>query len=127
MSLIRIAALGCLSFLAGACTSTTDPSWRSSALHQDPLVHGPFLIGAPRPSVGTGCVRPGAVRSQDARSTWRPCATAVLLPVPESPVVVVEPLPPPGSYVVGPEAAAPVGPPPPRPLGRPRARSAWDG
>lgn len=127
MFTIRLAALGCLSFLAGACTPTWDPSWKTAALARDPLIYGPFLIGAERPSVGVGCVRPGAVRSQDARSVWVPCKTEVLLPAPTAPVVTVEPLPPSGTYTlpgrIPPAADAPSHAY--RPQGRPR--SAWDG
>jgi len=126
MLTIRLAALGCLSFLAGACTPTYDPSWKTAALSRDPLVYGPYLIGAERPSVGLGCVRPGAVRSQDARSVWRPCKSEVLLPAPSTPVVAVEPLPPSGSYVIPGRIEAEAGPG--RPYRAPaRARSAWDG
>ena len=128
MQMIRLAALGCLSFAVGACTAMHDPNWKTYALAKDPLVHGPFLIGAERPSVGIACVRPGAVRSQDARGDWRPCPTEKLLPAPEQPVVTVEPLPPAGSYVIPDQPRyAPRSAASPVPRGGGRPRSAWDG
>lgn len=122
----RLIALGCLSFLVGACTPAWDPSWKTSALSRDPLVHGPYLIGAERPTVGVGCVRKGAVRSQDARAIWVPCRHEVLLPPPTTPVATVEPLPPAGSYVI--PGPAPAEAPRLAPYRSPAApRSAWDG
>jgi hypothetical protein len=128
MYTFRLAALGGLAFLAGACTPTWDTSWKTAALARDPMVYGPYLIGADRPSVGIGCVRPGAVRSQDARAIWRPCKTEILLPPPSTPVVSIEPLPPAGSYVI-PEGRVERGPPPGSApyRGPSRSRSAWDG
>jgi len=124
--MIRIAALAGLTLLVGACTTTQDPNWRPSALHSDPLVHGPFLIGADRPSVGHDCVRPGAVRSQDAKSHWNPCPTQNLVD-PLDDGAVIEPLPPLASTSPQDEELAMEAPRPrgPRPQGR--QRSAWEG
>lgn len=72
---IRSAALvGVLLTVAGGCVPR-DPNWRPVVFQSDPLVHGPFLIGAERPSDTSGgvCCRPGAMRSQDVKGFWTPC------------------------------------------------------
>ncbi len=41
---------------------------------RDPLVYGPFLVGAERPAIRDGvCCPKGDIRSQDAHGYWVPC------------------------------------------------------
>lgn len=57
---------------------------------RDPLVNGPFLIGAKRPDVRDGtCVPSESMRSQDAHGDWVSCPVERTYgrPVTQTPVV----------------------------------------
>lgn len=79
MQSIRFAALAGVLLSISGCMPQ-DPNWRPVIFQSDTLIHGPFLIGAERPSAtGQGvCCRPGSIRSQDAKSFWTPCQAEVL-------------------------------------------------
>lgn len=52
------------------------PSLLAGCGGRDPLVHGPFLIGAERPAIRDGvCCPKGEIRSQDAKGDWVACET----------------------------------------------------
>ena len=128
MQSIRVAALAGILLAASGCVPK-DPNWRPVIFQSDTLVYGPFLIGAERPSAtGQGvCCRPGAMRSQDAKSFWTPCQPEVL-------GCSVSPL---GTADMGPEgidldvrqarrlSSAPLNVPP-RARARSSGASAWD-
>ena len=78
-------------------------------VYRDPLVHGPFLIGAERPhSGGSGC-RPGDVRAQDVNSGWIEDCARTSTPLPGA----------------APMTPLPSAPPPPVATATIPARSAW--
>lgn len=79
MSSIRVAVIAGVLLAAAGCVPR-DPNWRPVIFQSDPLVHGPFLIGAERPSDTSGgyCCRPGAMRSQDVKKFWTPCEPVTL-------------------------------------------------
>lgn len=64
-------------------------------VYRDPLVHGPFMIGAERPQPGGPGCRPGDVRSQDVGSGWiencAKAATPIPMTQPSAPATALAP------------------------------------